>query len=156
MPTSRLSHHHITPLTPFTSSHHAFHIITSRLSQHHIPLFASCPLHAITPRSQPSPNHHHLKDGDGVGVDDTLVDVGGRPLLAGLLHPPLDEVLQHVPGHGALDAAVDVVPGLPRPDVGRRRLGVRVAKVAVVVRLEGGEDVVLGVVVPAASQVQAA
>jgi len=53
-----------------------------------------------------------LREGDGRWRDDEILELD-EEVLAALLVPPLLEVVEHVPGHGALEAAVDVVPGLP-------------------------------------------
>ncbi|BAF12194.1 Os03g0391300 [Oryza sativa Japonica Group] len=76
---------------------------------------------------------------------------------AGLLAPPLLEVVEHVPGRGALDAAVDVVPWLPRPALGDGRAGeVGLVEVAAVGGVERPEQRVLLRVVPPVAQVDAA
>ncbi|BAH92966.1 Os05g0171050 [Oryza sativa Japonica Group] len=91
--------------------------------------------------------------------DDRLGEVPelDEEVLAALLAPPLLEVVEHVPRHGALEAAVDVVPRLARPALGhRRRREVRLVEVVVVRRPQRPEQRVERRVVPPVAEVQPA
>ncbi|CAL4895470.1 unnamed protein product [Urochloa decumbens] len=91
--------------------------------------------------------------------DDLVAEVPelDEEVLAALLAPPLLEVVEHVPRHGALEAAVDVVPGLPRPALGdRRRREVWLVEVVVVRAAQRPEQRVARRVVAAVAQVEPA
>uniref|UniRef100_J3M4E0 Uncharacterized protein n=1 Tax=Oryza brachyantha TaxID=4533 RepID=J3M4E0_ORYBR len=97
--------------------------------------------------------HHRRRRDDDLGEVPEL----DEEVLAALLAPPLLEVVEHVPRHGALEAAVDVVPRLPRAALRqRRRREVWLVEVVVVRRAQRPEQRVARRVVPAVAEVEPA
>uniref|UniRef100_A0A452Y491 Uncharacterized protein n=1 Tax=Aegilops tauschii subsp. strangulata TaxID=200361 RepID=A0A452Y491_AEGTS len=97
--------------------------------------------------------HHRRRRDDVVGEVPEL----DEQVLAALLAPPLLEVVEHVPRHGALEAAVDVVPRLPRPALGdRRRREVGLVEVVVVGAVQRPEQGVERRVVATVAEVKPA
>ena len=95
--------------------------------------------------------------GHGFGIDGSQEVVIDNWILGPLLLPPLHEVQQDVRGDGALDLAVDVVPGLPRADMlGCLALGIGVTEVTQMLLLQCREQLELRGVITSSGEVKTA
>ena len=98
-----------------------------------------------------------LGEGDGRRGDDDVGQVPDRQeqVLSALLAPPLLEVVEHVPGYGTFEAAVNVVPRLPRAALGYGGAWeVGLVEIVVVGAVQRAEERVDGSVVASVAEVE--